>query len=129
MSEIEIARLFLTSQEYTLLHATSALFLEGLYGDVLGRTSDSVGLAFWGQISPAVEMRSATALEFLKSRENSRQIVVDDYLTLLQRAVDAQGLEDWLTQLVNAQLSLKQVALAFLASQEFLSRAIASPTS
>ena len=123
LSESQVAEGFLTSAEYQQAHAGTTAYLFGLYADVLGRTPDPAGLdyleaAAQGGVSPA-----QIADGFLGSLEADAQRVGGYYRNYLGRDADAAGAQVWLSLLQSGQLSDAQVAQAFLASDEFFSRA------
>jgi hypothetical protein len=123
LSEEAVAEGFLTSAEYQQAHAGTAAYLTGLYADVLGRAPDASGLDSWqtaaqGGLSPA-----QIADGFLQSQEAERQLVDHCYADYLGRAGEPAGVQAWLSELQSGLLSPAQVAQAFLASNEFFSRA------
>jgi hypothetical protein len=123
LSEEAVVEGFLTSAEYQQAHAGTTAYLTGLYADVLCRAPDASGLDSWkaaaqGGLSPA-----QIADGFLQSQEAERQLVHHCYADYLGRAGDAAGVRAWLSQLQSGQLSPAEVAQAFLASDEFFSRA------
>src|SRR5262249_32639624 len=96
--ETAVAVGFLTSDEYRRSHADTAALLDGLYGDILGRAPDPVGLAAW----PLVEAdrgRAAVANGILTSVEGDLRLVDGYYGAYLGRPADDVGRQDWLTRL------------------------------
>jgi hypothetical protein len=122
-SEADVARGVLTSAEYQQAHADMTAYLFGLYADVLGRTADAAGLEAWQAAAQSGLSREALAEAFLGSREAYQQLMDRYYSDYLGRAGDAAEVAYWLGALQSGRLSAGQVAQAFLASDEFYSRA------
>jgi hypothetical protein len=95
----------------------------GLYADVLGRTPDPAGLDYWQAAAQGGMSPAQIADGFLGSREADEQRVGGYYRDYLGREGEAAGVAAWLAALQSGQLSPAQVAQAFLASDEFFSRA------
>jgi hypothetical protein len=98
-------------------------FIERLYINIFGRSSDSNGLAYWSNV---IQLESAAfvALGFFESQEFA-DLALDNeafvdilYLTLFDRAADAGGKAHWLSQLNNGTLR-NMVLYGFFLSQEF----------
>jgi hypothetical protein len=122
-SEADVARDFLTSPEYQQAHTGTTAYLFGLYADVLGRTPDPAGLDDWQAAAQAGMSPAQIADAFLHSWEADQQRVRQYYEDYLGRAGAAAEVQAWLSPLQSRQLSPGQVAQAFLASDEFFSRA------
>jgi ELWxxDGT repeat protein len=98
-------------------------FIERFYRNILGRSADDGGLAYWKQI---IQNNSAAriALGFFNSAEftgknlNNRDFLNIVYQTLFDRAADAAGFNYWLVQL-NSNALRRMVIYGFLRSQEF----------
>src|SRR5262249_51307245 len=123
MSEAEVARGFLTSEEYRQAHVDTPAYLFGLYADVLGRGPGPDGLENWQRAAQGGLSPAQLADAFLGAREADAGRVDGYYHTYLGRDADAAGAQAWLRQLRGGQLTPDQVAQAFLASDEFFSRA------
>lgn len=72
---VQMARLFLRSAEFTEAFGaidtlTDAQFVDRLYQNVLGRTGDDGGVAFWNRLLDSGTDRGAVLLEFARSGEN-----------------------------------------------------------
>lgn len=119
LGEAEAARLFLTSPEYLAARGDDAAFLQGLYGDVLGRDADADGLAGWLAALRNGLGRADVVAAFLASPEAQRRLVDHYYAELLDRPADEDGRRFWLTQLHEGRHSRAGVAQAFLASDEY----------
>jgi hypothetical protein len=121
----------LTSQASVAAAADpNAIFVTAVYHDVLNRAPDSGGLQHWtnlldqaqqaGTLASAV---SSVALQFDHSAEYYQNFVIKpDYLSLLGRAADADGLQYWTTQMQNG-LTDQQLEAGFIASAEFYATA------
>jgi phosphatidylinositol-3-phosphatase len=108
----------------------NAIFVTAVYHDVLDRAPDSGGLQYWtnfldqaqqaGTLASAV---SSVALQFDHSPEYYANFVIKpDYLSLLGRPADADGLQFWTTQMQNG-LTDQQLEAGFIASDEFYATA------
>jgi uncharacterized membrane protein len=124
-SEADVAAQFLASAEYAGAHGDSGAFVTGLYGDVLGRSGDAGGLAFWRSALDGGVSRAAVARAFLTSAEADRRALDDYYGRFLGRGPDAGGEQSLLAALAGGGATADQVAEAFLASAEFFARAAA----
>jgi hypothetical protein len=122
-SEEEVVRGFLTSAEYQQAHAGTTAYLFGLYADVLGRSPDPAGLDYWETAARGGMSVAQITDSFLDSLEADEQRVGGYYHNYLGRNADAAGAQVWLSLLQSGQLAPAQVAQAFLASDEFFSRA------
>jgi hypothetical protein len=70
-SENDVVVDFLTSGEYTASHPDVASYVTGLYADLLSRSPDAAGFAFWSQIlQTGSRSRGAVAYYFLTSTES-----------------------------------------------------------
>jgi hypothetical protein len=126
-SEADVVVAFLTSTEYTVTHRDSASYVNGLYQDVLGHSADPNGAGVWKDLlERGVLSRNQLALSFLSSTEAYVEAVDSYYTTFLGRPADAAGREAYLLALENARFAPTGITTAFLASDEFLARAIAS---
>jgi hypothetical protein len=117
--EAAVVRGFLTSAEYMQLHAGDAPFVEALYQDVLGRTAEAGGEAYWlGQLAAGAS-RSDIVQGFVQSTEAVTQVVDSLYAAYLHRQGEVAGMNFWTQELQSGRESLGQVAQGFLASNEF----------
>jgi Calx-beta domain/Domain of unknown function (DUF4214)/WD40-like Beta Propeller Repeat len=125
VSETDVARAFLLSQEYTSSHPDTASFVNGLYGDVLGREPDSQGESFWrGLVADGGAATRALAADgFLTSREAHLGLLDRFYRDYLHRPADAPGETGWLRVLDQGLAPPALVEQAFLVSEEFFSQA------
>jgi hypothetical protein len=125
VSEEAVQRGFLTSDEYRWAHPSTTAYLTELYADVLGRKLDPNGLAMWQQAAQNGASPAAIADGFLYSAEKDRQRVDSYYADYLGRAGEPAGVNSWLSQIQSGQQSPARIAEAFLASDEFFTRAAA----
>jgi autotransporter-associated beta strand protein len=107
-------------------HATPATvpvfvggFIAALYQDVLHRSPDAGGIAFWtNALNHGLLTRQQIAAQFLASRER-RGLVVDGlYQQILHRAADPGGRERWVNALLSGA-SEADVAVRFVTSAEY----------
>ena len=97
---------------------TAEGFVTALYSDLLGRTPDSDGLAYWeGQLSSGTTPTSVAAA-ILSSTEYRTDYVQTLYVSLLGRDADAGGLSYWVAQLAGGQ-SNETVISGFVGSAEY----------
>src|SRR5262249_55739229 len=120
-SELDVARMLLTSAEYQAAHGADAAFVMGLYSDVLGRAASSAEVAGWLQALQGGLSRDAVAQAFLTSREADLQIVDGFYRTYLQRPADPAGEQAAVAALQSGSLSPEALGEMFLASDEYYS--------
>jgi streptogramin lyase len=126
-SETDVAAQFLASEEYTLEHPDTASFVQGVYGDALGRTPDAVGLAAWPPLADqTVGGRLATARGVLTSVEADLHLLNGFYALYLHRDADAGSQQDWVAAIQSGQVTPGQVAEAVLASDEYFRRVSAA---
>jgi hypothetical protein len=100
----------------------NADYVEALYRSILDRNADPGGLAGW---TNALNSGSLSRLQVVQAIRNSpehfTQEVTDFYMTLLGRAPDASGLQNWVQKLQGG-LREEQMAFYFLDSSEYLSQ-------
>jgi len=88
------------STEYFALHGSNnQSFVDALYPDMLTRTADSGGEAYWINALNGGASRDAVALAFLTSTEYQADLINADYVQFLGRPVEAAGLEFWMAAL------------------------------
>jgi hypothetical protein len=121
-SETDVAVGFLTSEEYRQAHPDATSFVEGLYGDILGRTADSVGLAVWSPLAESTAGQAAVARGILTSVEGDLRLLDAYFSTYLHRAIDSSGQQAWLMLLQTGADTPTWVAEGILASDEFFTR-------
>jgi hypothetical protein len=124
-SETDVAVDFLVSAEYMASHPDVASYVTGLYADVLGRSPDSPGLAFWEQIiQSGTRSRAAVAYYFLTSTEAYLVAIDDYYRVFLGRKPGLSEEQNFLAALVTGATPA-EITSIFLASGEFITREIA----
>jgi hypothetical protein len=123
MSEEKAAESFLSSAEYLQAHAGTTAYLFGLYADVLGRGPDPAGFDTWQAAARSGLSPVQIAGGFLRSAEADAQRVDRFYRDYLGRAEEPGEGHAWLGILQSGLLTTAQVAVAFLACDEFFARA------
>ncbi len=110
-----VAAMFYASDEYWVrAGGTAQAWVTDLYAEVLGRTPDAGGLAFWVSRTAAVG-RAPVAYDFFQSVESRRDRVAALFRHLLGRSPDAGGWTYWAGVLADG----RDVSLAvFLASSD-----------
>jgi chitodextrinase len=126
MSETEMARLFVTSAEYTASHQDPTAFVQGLYMDMLGRAVDAGSLPAWVQQVQQPGGRETAAQALLTSTEAYRRLLDRYYADYLHRGVDAIGREGWLAVLQSRRMSPARAAEEIFISEEFVLKAAAN---
>src|SRR5271166_400909 len=107
------------SVEFMNAHPTPQTFIQGLYLDILGRlpgtgsNGSTNELGFWETQLGLVGAVAVTG-SILTSTESYTDIIDNYYLMYLDRAVDANGLDNWLTQLQTGQGTVESVAEGIL---------------
>jgi Domain of unknown function (DUF4214) len=119
MSETAVQVRFLSSPEYLALHADAASIVNGIFTAVLGRPADPASLSFWESAAKIPAGEASVAQGIIGSTEADTIDIKRDYQEFLGREADDQGLNMWLALLAQHQLTLEQVDLAILTSDEF----------
>jgi hypothetical protein len=96
-------------------------FVNNLYEDLLGRSAESQGLAFYVDLIQSGRSRGDVSFMIQHSPEYRNKLVSDLYQELLGRAVDAAGL-DVHTRLLARGKSIDDVRASILGSDEFFTR-------
>jgi uncharacterized delta-60 repeat protein len=95
-------------------------FVEQVYLDLLGRTAEASGLAFWsGQLDQGTASRNQIALGIEGSPEYHGLVVQQLYATLFHRAVDPAGQATW-TNYLGSGASAEQLEATLMSSAEYL---------
>jgi hypothetical protein len=112
---------FIGSAEY-FAHAggTNVAWVDRMYMDLLGRSADAAGEAYWVAQLQAGVQRADVAYGFAASLERERQHVAFDYSHYLGRLPDPQGIDYWVLQFALGQTNENLIA-GFLASDEYFS--------
>jgi hypothetical protein len=96
-------------------------WVESLYRDLLGRSSDPQGLKDWCTQLWKGASPSQIVNGFLRSAEYTRRYATSLYNTLLDRGPDEGGLNNWANALARGD-SIQNVILGFCASEEFFNK-------
>jgi hypothetical protein len=117
-TEQQVEGAILASAEYAAAHPTNALFVEGLYADLLGRAASAGEIQGWTQLLQTGTSRVAVAWGFLMSLEKATDEVNALYFQALGRAADPIGLANYVPPL-QADAPLEAVADILFASDEY----------
>jgi hypothetical protein len=120
VSEADVIDGFLNSAEYRAAHASDLAFVNGLYGDVLGRTASVNDLNFWLNQLASGESRQAVENAFVNSNELINNQVEGAYQTFLNRSSDLTGQTFWVNNLLSGTNTVDSLIAGFLTSPEFL---------
>lgn len=93
-------------------------WLSALYADLLGRTPDAGGLAYWEGALFRGQSLQSVASSFLVSTEYCTNIITGLYQQLLSRAPDAGGLAGWAGTMEKGT-AVQQIILGFCNSTEY----------
>ncbi len=91
----EVAANMYGSDEYFATSGGVEGFVTRLYADILGRTPDVDGFAYWVGVAGVPEKRSKVGGFFFDSIESRRQRVTNLYRRFLSRNADDEGREYW----------------------------------
>jgi hypothetical protein len=119
---VELA--FMTSSEYLQLHPDTTAFVSSLYEDILNRAPSAAEVLPWVSIAGGPLGLARVALGILTSVEAYRDLISEEYVSVLGRAPDLLGLDGWVGALVNGQISRDEVAGLFLSSDEAYERSL-----
>jgi hypothetical protein len=112
----QIEQTIFTSAEYMSLHPGADPYIGSLYQNILGRPADPGGLAVWSVLYDQGQF-AALVNGILTSTEAKTDLVTGYYETLLNRAPDPAGLNDFVTNGFGTPAS---VEADFIGSPEFL---------
>ena len=113
---------FLSSQEfYDQSGGSAALWVQRLYGDVLGRTAAPSEVAYWVSVIGGPNGRYWASMGFLLSTERLTTVVDAQYVHLLGRSVDPGGRQTWVGQ-IQSGVRLEAVIGSLVASAEYWGR-------
>ncbi|MCU1368870.1 MAG: hypothetical protein JWO77_64 [Ilumatobacteraceae bacterium] len=96
------AQLFGSNEYFTKAGATNASYVEKAYTDVLGRTPDPSGKAYWTNKLDNGADRGSVALQFINSPEARRRLVDDQFLRFIDRLPTAEEQANWVAALPSA---------------------------
>jgi hypothetical protein len=119
LTDEQVTAALLSSEEYSARHGgTQDAWVAAVYGDVLGRTPDAAGLAFWvGRLQHGAT-RQDVVQSILDSPEAHTLLVSATYQNVLRRLPEAQGLEYW-TKALDGGLSREGLTAQIVGSSEF----------
>jgi len=115
-----------TSQEYAIGHSraivtaatANQLFVAQIYQQLLGRSPDAAGLAYWSTLLDQGTSRQAVVLGIEQSQEYLTDEVEGIYEKMLHRQADAAGLNSFVTLLADGGTG-EQVEEAVAGSAEY----------
>jgi uncharacterized repeat protein (TIGR01451 family) len=117
-SEQDVEAGILASPEYAAKHPGDALFIQGLYANVLGRVASMAEVLGWEQALQSGLSRQAVAEGFLTSSEWATDETNALYFQALGRSADPLGLSLF-TPLLEAGTPLEVEAVDLFASEEY----------
>ena len=119
----QIAAGFLSSPEFFGdAGNTNTTWVDALYHDLLGRTADAGGEAYWLQQLANGVSRTDVALGFATSQERTNDLVQSYYQQYLGRMGNASEIAYWVSDLQQARTD-RQVQAGIVSSPEFYGRA------
>jgi hypothetical protein len=111
---------FLGSPEYIANHGgTGQAWVIGMYHDLLGRSPDPAGLAYWFNKLQSGTDPGSIAYGFAASPEREGQRVLADYQKLLGRTPAQAEINYWVDQFINHGMTNERVVAGFMASAEY----------
>jgi hypothetical protein len=111
---------FIGSAEYIQNHGgTGEAWVIGMYHDLLGRSPDPDGLAYWLNKLQNGTPADAIAYGFAASAEREGQHVILDYQELLGRTPSQSEIDYWVNLFINGGMTNERVASGFAASAEY----------
>jgi hypothetical protein len=124
-SEADVVLSFVTSGEYAASHVSNRDYVEGIYRDLLERSTTSASeVDFWQVVLDTnTRTRAQVAFNFLSSDEAYLRAIDDNYRGFLGRAPSASEVQFWQAQLEGGFQSPVSFATGFLASDEYFARA------
>ena len=96
------AQLFGSNEYFSKAGGTNALYVEKAYSDVLGRSPDPSGKAYWTNKLNNGADRGSVALQFINSPEARRRLVDDQFLRFLDRKPNSAEQTTWVDALPGA---------------------------
>lgn len=118
-SEKNVIATFVTSKEFSDLHASDADYIQALYNDLDLRPADSTGLTNWESALQNGQTRLQAAFAFIDGNEASGQLVDGYYSAFLHRAADTASRQSWVNALTNGTDSIEDVGVRILATDEY----------
>jgi hypothetical protein len=123
VTDAMLAAFFASSPEfYAKAGGTNAGYVTALYQNVLDRTPDASGEAFWlGQLNAGAS-RYSVALQFATSGENFTDLAINDYQSLLGRAPTAAEESTAVTALAQGSLTDEGLLAYIVATDEYFAQ-------
>ncbi len=122
VSEQKVIQAFINSNEYQSAHSDSSTYIRDLYLDVLGRQGSDAEVTSFQTKMTAGTSRQAVAASFVESAEAYDQVVDSLYTASLRRQREMGSSNYWTTKLSQG-VSVGNVAVGILSSDEFISDA------
>jgi Domain of unknown function (DUF4214) len=123
MNEAQVQEAMIFSPEYGQMHAGTAKFVEGVYGDVLGRLpSASEGVYWVNQLQTGAMSLLTIARDFVQSNEAELSLIDHVYETFLGRAADTGAFASGLGLLAGDQGGQLTLVQEVLTSTEFVKK-------
>ena len=108
------AQLFGSNEYFTKAGGYNAAYLDAVYADVLGRSIDPSGKAYWtNKLNKGAE-RGSVALQFINSSEFRRFLVDDEFLRFLDRRATTAEHTTWDAKITGTTTG-EQDLIAYLA--------------
>lgn len=119
MTDEQLEAAFIGSNEfYNHAGGNDRAWVDEMYFDLLGRSPDAAGEAYWTSVLAHGGNRSQVAAGFAASLERERQTVRNDYLTYLGRQPSQDELNHWVNQFHNGATN-EQIVAGFTGSTEY----------
>ncbi|HVX09559.1 MAG TPA: DUF4214 domain-containing protein [Pirellulales bacterium] len=118
-----VAALASSAEFYANSGGTNASYVQALYQNVLGRSPDFAGQAYWVSQLNAGVSRFSVALGFAASGEDYVNVVDNDYRQLLDRAPSPSELNTAVAELAQGVLTNEGLLASIAATDEFFSLA------
>ncbi len=116
------AQLLGSNEYFSKAGGTNAAFVTKAYNDVLGRTPDPSGLAYWTNKLDAGADRGSVALQFLSSTEARRNIVKDQFLRFLDRFPTTAEENTWIATLGSSTTGEQDLIASLAGSAAYANR-------
>jgi hypothetical protein len=120
LTDEQLEASFIGSPEfYEASGGTAKGWVDAMYTDLLGRSPDSAGEAYWIQQLGQGVSRASVAYGFAASTERESERITSDYQHYLGRLPDSTGLSYWLDQFANHGQTNENLITGFVASDEY----------
>ena len=119
LTDEQLEAAFIGSQEfYNHSGGNDRAWVDEMYFDLLGRSPDAAGEAYWTSVLAHGGNRSQVAAGFAASLERESQTVRNDYLTYLGRQPSQDELNHWVNQFHGGATN-EQIVAGFTGSNEY----------